>query len=85
MVLMEIAQEHTARIQEIISGMECPKDFVCYESGLENLCKVKVFRDGELVECLDKSSWSCKFSFRFGRGCFCKCTLRRYIAKNLNR
>ena len=82
---MEIIQENKTQIEEIISGMECPKDFVCYESGFENLCKVKIFQDGELVECLDESSQSCKFGFHFGLGYFCRCPLRRYIAQNFNR
>ncbi|MCP4259285.1 MAG: hypothetical protein GY774_17510, partial [Planctomycetes bacterium] len=60
---MEIAQERKTQIEEIISGMDCPKDFKCYKSGFENLCKTQIFRDGELVECLDESSQSCKFSF----------------------
>ncbi len=82
---MEITQEHKTQIEEIISGMECQKDFKCYKSGFENLCKTQIFRDGELVECLEESSQLCKFSFNFGLGYFCKCPLRRYIAKNFNR
>ena len=81
---MEIVQENKTQIEEIISGMECPKDFVCYESGFEDLCKTQIFRDGELIECLEESSQSCKFSFNFGLGYFCRCPLRRYIAKNFH-
>ena len=82
---MEITQEHKTQIEEIISGMECPKDFKCYKSGFEDLSKIEIFRDGELVECLEKHSQLCKFSFNFKYGYFCKCPLRRYIAKNLGR
>jgi hypothetical protein len=82
---MEITQEHKTQIEEIISGIECPKDFECYKSGFENLCKILIFGDGELVECLGKSKQQCNFSFSFGLGYFCKCPLRIYIAKNFNR
>ncbi len=82
---MKITQEHRAQIEEIISGMECPKDLKCYKSDFENLSKIRIFRDGELVECLNESSWSCNFSFHFGNIYFCSCPLRKYIAKNFNR
>ncbi len=82
---MEITTEQTTQSEEIISSMECPKDFKCDKSQFENLCKTQIFRDGELVECLDESSQSCKFSFHFGLGYICKCPLRRYIAQNFNR
>jgi hypothetical protein len=82
---MEVTQEHRTQIEEIISGMECPKDFKCYKSGFEDLCKTKIFQDGDLIECVDTSSWLCKLSFGFGRGYFCKCPLRKYIAKNFYR
>jgi len=78
---MKITQEHKTEIEDIISGMACPKDFKCYKSGFEDLSKAKVFQDGELIECLDDSSSLCKFSFGFGSGYYCKCPLRKYIAK----
>jgi len=79
---MEITQEHRTQIEEIISDMECPKDFKCYTSGFEDLCKAKIFQDGDLIECVETCSWLCKLSFAFGRGYFCKCPLRKYVAKN---
>jgi len=82
--IMEIAQEHRAQMEDIISGMECPEDFKCYKSGLEDLCKIVIYRDGDLVECLEQCSRLCKFSL-VAMGYFCKCPLRNYIAKNFNR
>jgi hypothetical protein len=64
--------------------MECPNDFKCYKSGFEDLCKIRIFHDGDLIECLDTKSWLCNLSFSFGRGYFCKCPLRKYMAKNFN-
>ena len=82
---MEIAPEHKTQIEEIISGMECQKDFKCYKSGFEDMCKVRDFRDENLIECLGEDAESCKLSFHFGIASICKCPLRRYIAKNFNR
>jgi hypothetical protein len=82
---MEVTQEHKTQIEKIISGIECPKGFVCYKSGFEEICKAEIFIDGELVECLEECPLPCKLSFGFGFGYFCKCPLRRYIAQNFNR
>jgi hypothetical protein len=82
---MELTQEYKAQIEEIIRGMECPKDSRCYKSGFEDLCKVRIFQDAKLIECFDKSERLCKFSLSFGHGYYCKCSLRKYIAKHFNR
>jgi hypothetical protein len=81
---MKITQKQQAQIEEIISDMECRRGFKCYKSGFENLCKIRIFRGGDLRECLETKSWLCKFSFSFGNGFFCKCPLRKYIAKTFN-
>lgn len=79
---MEITKEHKRQIERITSGMECPKDFECYTSGFENLCKTRLIADNQLVECLEDNG--CKFALAFGDSTICKCPLRRYIAKNLH-
>jgi hypothetical protein len=79
---MEITTEHKTQIEEIISGMECPKDFKCYKSGFEDLSKAKIFQDGDLIECLDESLWLCELCFGFEGKFYCKCQLRKYIAKH---
>jgi len=32
-------EEDRRRIEEIVDGMQCPKDFQCVESGFEHMCK----------------------------------------------
>lgn len=78
---MKITKKHKDNIEKIISEMECPKDFLCYESGLENLSKIRLIADNKRVECLEKSL-RCRFVLDFGRLALCQCPLRNYIALN---
>jgi len=72
-------------IEEIIDGMKCPKDFKCYRSGLENLCKARYIGIEAVLECLEENPEECKFSFLFGNVYFCMCPLRNYIFKKLKK
>jgi hypothetical protein len=83
---MRIKDEVTkAEIQEIIGGLECPEDFVCYKSGFETLCRASDIKMELFVECLEEEARSCQFSVPFGEGHFCKCPLRVYICKKLRK
>ena len=82
---MEIAQKHDSKIQEIMEGMQCNRDFECYKSGFENLCKTGIVGDAKLVECLEEEARNCDYVFSFGHGNICICQLRHYIAKNFHR
>lgn len=82
---MRLVAEHKRQIEDIISVMECPWDFVCYKSGFEKLSKVRIIGDAKLVECLEKRPLECQFGFDFGCGSFCKCPLRCYIVKNFHK
>ena len=59
---MQLGKEHKRQVEEIISAMECPKDFVCHKSEFENLTKVRIIGDAKLVECLPL--WSMNLSSR---------------------
>lgn len=82
---MDIGQEHKKRIKEIMSGMECPRDFECYKSGFSNLSKANDIGVKTFLKCSEKNPQQCKFSFSFGYEYFCKCPLRVYVAKKLKR
>lgn len=82
--LEEIEKDIRNNIESIIKGVECPKDFICYYSGFNNLCNAKDIGIESFVECLEKKK-ECKFSFRFALIYLCKCPLRVYIAKKLKR
>ncbi len=81
---MEITPEHKGHIEKIISEMECPKNFICYESGFENLGNIKLIADGERIECLGGEQLKCKYALCYGKLTICQCPLRNYIAKNFN-
>ena len=80
---MQINQEQKTRIEEIISEMECPKNFECYESGFTKLTKIKDIGLDTFVKCSADKPQNCPHSFPFGHKFFCKCPLRVYIAKEL--
>ncbi|NIP25904.1 MAG: hypothetical protein GWN67_16085 [Phycisphaerae bacterium] len=82
---MEIAQEHDSRIQEIMSGMQCHRDFECYKSGFEKLGRIGIVGNAVKLVCLEEKANTCNYSLPFGYGYICKCPLRNYIARNFNR
>lgn len=82
--LEEIEEDVRNYIESIIPCIECPKDFVCYYSGFNNLCNAKDIGIESFVECLEKKK-ECKFSFRFALLYLCKCPLRVYISKKIGR
>jgi hypothetical protein len=78
--------KHKEQIEAIIGGMECPKDFLCYKSGFENLCKASNVDYESLLDCLEENAQNCVFALSFGfSSYFCRCPLRVYLAKNLKR
>jgi len=73
------------QIEEMIDGLQCPKEFSCYTSGFKNLCKARDIGLESFVACLMKDPFACKFSLLFGGIFFCQCKLRVYIAKKLRK
>lgn len=76
-------EEQKKRIEEIMAGMECKKDFECYKTGLEKLCKARDNRLPGYVECLEEKPVACEFALHFGDGVLCRCPVRVYLAKEL--
>jgi hypothetical protein len=72
-------------IEEIISQFKCPKDFQCYKSGFEVLCKAKDIGIESFLLCFEEDPRKCKFSLALERGYLCECPLRIYIAKKLKK
>lgn len=85
---MEMSEEDSRRIQEIMGSMQCPKGFECAENGFEILCKAKDFGDEQSLQCLEETSPPCLFAGVFDYGFqmrFCRCPLRVYLGKNLGK
>jgi len=78
-------REHYREIERIMASMKCPKGFVCYKSGFRDLCKVTTVGEGKIIECSPENRGPCVYRFSFAGRVFCKCALRYYIARNLNR
>ena len=78
-------QDYKKQLEEIIDGLKCPKDFICYQSGFASLCKAQDIGMETFLDCLDEKSHECKFSVPTGKYYICKCPLRVYIAKNLGK
>jgi hypothetical protein len=70
-------------IEEIIDGLKCPKDFICYKSGFKKLCKVEDTGLESFLVCLNDLAIDCKFSVNFSHVYFCQCPLRMYICRKL--
>lgn len=81
----KLTQEQRQEMEKIASELNCSKDFVCYKSGLEKLCKARDFGMERYIDCLEENPEECEFSLPFGEGYFCRCVLRVYIAKNLQK
>lgn len=78
-------EEDKKKIEEIMGGMKCPKNFKCGENGFENLCRAKDSGLEGYLDCLEAKSGTCSFAFPFAYGFLCQCPLRVYIAKKLKK
>jgi hypothetical protein len=76
---------HKKEIERIIGQMQCSKDFQCYESGFENLCKARDIGLDTFLECLEEPPQKCLFTISHGGAYYCKCPLRVYIGKELKK
>ena len=82
---LRMEQDLEKKLQEIVGSFTCPKDFKCYKSGFEKLCKAQEVGLETHIECLEETSFECKFSVVFGGLYYCRCPLRIYIAKELKK
>jgi hypothetical protein len=82
---MTFDEELEKGIAAIIGDLKCPKNFRCYRSGFENLCKASNIGVELFLECLEETPQKCKFSVTIGRLYLCECPLRYYIFKKLKK
>lgn len=77
------------RILEIMTKIDCPQDFACYESGFKNVCKRKIAEYDESPDytqavCNNNTDKSCTMRVSDGNINCCRCPLRLYVATYLN-
>jgi len=72
-------------IEAILGEIECPKDFRCYTSGFEYLCKAQDVGTGSFLRCMEEDREGCKFLSTVGNAYFCDCPLRKHIIKKLKK
>jgi hypothetical protein len=73
------------KVEELIGGLSCPKNFRCCESESQQLCKAKDIGMESFLECLEKNPLSCSFSLSYADSYYCRCPLRVYLAKELDK
>jgi hypothetical protein len=81
---MKIAEANESQIRDVMSCVDCEKDFGCYESDFAEVCKVKNRGPEKFLECLEKNAQSCQFALSFGNVSSCLCPVRIYMATELN-
>lgn len=77
--------EGRKKIEELMAGMKCPKDFRCADSGFEHLCKAADFGLDSYLKCFEKDPSRCPFALSYGHCYFCQCPLRVFLAKKLKK
>jgi hypothetical protein len=80
-----VEQDLEKELRAIINSFTCPKDFKCYRSGFEALCKARDVGLETFIECFEDDPFDCPFSMRLHGVHYCKCPLRVYIAKKLKK
>jgi hypothetical protein len=81
-------QDPKEKLEQIIDGLKCPKNFKCYHSGLRNLCRAKLTGGSvSYLMCLEENPKACLFSKPFSGDDthVCTCPLRIYIADKLRK
>jgi len=80
-----MGEDEREKIEEIMNGLTCPKNFACAQSGFERLCKARDFGLESFLDCLEEKPETCNFALAFGYGYLCQCPLRVYLAKKLKK
>ena len=80
-----MTEEDRKKIEDIMAGITCSKDFTCAASGFETLCTAEDIGFKSHIECLEPDPRQCTFAMAFDSGHLCRCPVRVYLAKELRR
>ena len=76
-------EKYEKEIKEIMAGIECPRDFACYKSGLNPRCTVKDVKLKNYLEIEGEYNASCKYLVVSNGVPYCRCPLCVYLTKKL--
>jgi len=77
-------EEQKRQIEQILDGLQCKKDFICYTSGQKDLCRAEDIGLDSFLVCLEHDPKACTFfAATYGNRHFCQCPLRIYMAKKM--
>ena len=72
-------------VEEIIGGLKCPKDFICYNTKYQKICNAGTVGGEKILCCLEEDPEGCVFSLLYKETYYCQCPLRNYIAEKMGR
>ena len=79
-------EDDIERIKQIMQKMKCSKNFKCYKSNFDNVCKVKATEHGDYFEIQEeKPLHICEYAIHFGFKHYCHCPLRIFVARTLEK
>jgi hypothetical protein len=78
-------QDHEKELHEIMGSLNCPKDFKCYKSGFEALCKAEDVGLASHLICCEERPAECHFSWDNSPVFYCTCPVRVYVARELKK
>ena len=81
----EMGEIYEQEIRKIMAGMDCPRDFACYNSDFKPRCRVKDVELANHLEIEGEYDCNCKFLVVSNGVPYCKCPLCVYLTKKLVR
>ena len=70
---------------EFLGELKCPKDYQCYKSKYEELCKAAFLDGTKVLHCLEEQPQSCTFALYYKDSNYCQCPLRIFIAEEIGK
>ena len=73
------------KVVEFMGELQCSKEYQCYKSKYEKLCKTEYFGETKVLLCLEEEPQLCTFSLFFKDTYYCQCPLRQFIAEEIGK
>lgn len=73
------------KIRSIVGDVQCPNNFRCCASDLQDICKAQNIGVNSFIRCLFEEPENCKFAVPLGSTYLCKCPVRALILEKLGK